>query len=89
MNDKINWKCERCHGPAEGRDSWMSLGWDNHWEVIGKGCLTPEEEETSSRYDIELHRLATIEDFRWWTTHLRRKQWYFDTDWPMILEPTP
>lgn len=77
----IDWMCERCKGHASGKGSWMSLGWDNHWEIICAECLTPDEEWTSSRYDIELNRLATVEDFEWWTNHLRRKRWYLETDW--------
>lgn len=85
---KINWKCHRCDNPAEGKGSWFSLGWgSNHWEIICATCLTEDEKWQVARYDIELHRLATIEDFDWWTKHLRMKTWFYDTDWPLVLHP--
>lgn len=78
---KIDWMCERCLMRAEGPGSWMSLNQEDHWEVICANCLTTEEEWSASRYDIELYRLATVSDLEWWTRHLRRKNWYLDTDW--------
>lgn len=75
----MDWMCERCYSHTEGEGSWVSLNWDNHWEIICADCLAPDE--PSARYDIELNRLATVSDLEWWTRHLRSKNWYLDTDW--------
>lgn len=52
-----------------------------HWHKVHYGC----SKEIDSFYEIEIHRIKTLQKLIGWTSHLMSKKWISNTDWPILL----
>jgi len=53
-----------------------------HWHKAHYACT----KEVDSFYEIEIHRIRTLQKLIDWTAHLMWKKWLNNTDWPFLME---
>ena len=87
MTSPLIWTCAACHFPIDDGKGAVAANFQairDHEPVLWQGwhdaCRNLDD-----AYDIDVHRIRSIEDVFWWTQHLAGKNWYDRSDWPEML----